>query len=404
MPGTDKSTSVEDAIVSLIHHLEQAQATKVGFPGAEDLDYSALLPLWNYEINNIGDPYDEPVFAHHTKRFEQEAVDFFADLFGAPADDRWGYVTTGSTESLQYGLLRARQIYPDGIAYYSTAAHYKVPRVLADFRMSSVAIPATATGEMSYPDLHQAIAAHPGLPAIVVATAGTTMTEAVDDLGAIGWVLNDLGVLDRYIHVDAALAGIPLALLPDRDRPRFDFRAGADSLGVSLHKFLATRQPGGIVLTRRSARPGSRHKVPYIGAADTVITGSRNGHLAMMAWYCVRTQGLDGLRRRADEARATAGYLVRRLGAVRWPAWRHKHAFTVVLRTPPRVVLTRWRLATEGEWSHYICLPGRTITQAERFVADLERSRQSAAARAAPPLGPEENGRRVATNAVRYAS
>ena len=51
-----------------------------------------------------------------------------ADLFQAPAGDRWGYVTTGSTECVQYGLLRARSIYPDAVAFYSSAAHYKVPR------------------------------------------------------------------------------------------------------------------------------------------------------------------------------------------------------------------------------------------------------------------------------------
>ncbi len=254
-------------------------------------------------------------------------------------------MTTGSTECVQYGLLRARRYYPDGVTYYSESAHYKVPRVLADLSMRAIPIPCTETGEMSYADLDRAVAQRPHTPAIVLATAGTTMTEAVDDVGEISRILDARGVRDRYIHVDGALSAIPLALLPEDVRPAFDFTAGADSIGFSLHKFLATRMPGGIVIERRSPARGAR-RVPYTGAADTTVTASRNGHLALMAWYAARTLGIEGLRRRAVEAREAAAYLVKRLAAIAWPAWRNPHAFTVMLKTPPWRVANAWHLAT----------------------------------------------------------
>ncbi len=369
---TDNGGSVESSLAALEAALAAGLRHKAGFPGADDIDYSPLWRFFRYELNNIGDPYDDPVFSHHTKPFEREAIEFFADLLHAPVGDRWGYITTGSSECLQYGLLRARRFYPNGLAYFSTSAHYKVPRILEDLRIRAVAVPATALGEISYPDLRAAIARHSGQPAIVVATAGTTMTEAVDDVEAITELLDDLGVIDRYIHVDAALSGIPLSLMPVDDRPSFDFTAGADSVGFSLHKFLATRMPGGLVVTRHSAAPGIRLRVPYTGAADTTITCSRSGHMALMAWYAVRTLGVDGLRDRAEHARTAAAYLEQRLTEMAWPAWRHPHATTVVLKTPPHRVASRWQLATVRDgWSHYICLPGRGRDQIDEFLADL---------------------------------
>ena len=369
---TDNGASVESSLDALEEALEAGLRHKAGFPGADDIDYRPLWRFFRYELNNIGDPYDDPVFSHHTKPFERDAIEFFADLLHAPVGDRWGYITTGSSECLQYGLLRARRFYPNGLAYFSTSAHYKVPRILEDLRIRSVAVPATALGEISYPDLRAAIARHSGQPAIVVATAGTTMTEAVDDVARITEVLDDLGVVDRYIHVDAALSGIPLSLMPADERPSFDFAAGADSVGFSLHKFLATRMPGGLVVTRHSAAPGIRMRVPYTGAADTTITCSRSGHMALMAWYAVRTLGVDGLRDRAEQARTAAAYLEQRLTEMAWPAWRHPHATTVVLKTPPHRVASRWQLATVRDgWSHYICLPGRGRGQIDEFLADL---------------------------------
>jgi histidine decarboxylase len=369
---TDNIGPVESSLAVLEEALEAGLRHKAGFPGADDIDYSPLWRFFRYELNNIGDPYDDPVFSHHTKPFEREAIEFFADLLNAPVGDRWGYITTGSSECLQYGLLRARRFYPNGLAYFSTSAHYKVPRILEDLRIPAVAVPATALGEISYPDLRAAIARHTGQPAIVLATAGTTMTEAVDDVGKIIELLDDLGVVDRYVHVDAALSGIPLSLMSVDDRPSFDFTAGADSVGFSLHKFLATRMPGGLVVTRHSAAPGIRSRVPYTGAADTTITCSRSGHMALMAWYAVRTLGVDGLRDRAETARTAAAYLEQRLTELAWPAWRHPHATTVVLKTPPHRVASRWQLATVRDgWSHYICLPGRGRDQIDEFLADL---------------------------------
>ena len=43
-------------------------------------------------------------------------------------------------------------------------------------------------------------------PAIVLATFGTTMKEAKDDVGKIKLIMENLAIRDHYIHCDAALS------------------------------------------------------------------------------------------------------------------------------------------------------------------------------------------------------
>jgi histidine decarboxylase len=100
--------------------------------------------------------------------------------------------------------------------------------------------------------------------------------------------------------------------------------------------------------------------------------------MAAMAWYCIRTLGREGLRRRAEQGHATAAWLVDALTQIGWPAWRHPTAFTVVLDPPPDSILRRWHLPVQDGQCHYVCLPGRTIEQARRFVEELAEATSGA--------------------------
>jgi histidine decarboxylase len=323
--------------------LDRARVRRLGFPGMDDIDYGPLAEFTAYELNNIGDPYVDPVFSHHTKRFERQVVSWFADLFRAPPGDRWGYVTSGGTECNQFGLRRARNVYPDGVVYYTTAAHYSIKKIVEDYRMPAVQIRTDPRGEMDYADFARAVAPRRGRPAIVVLNVGTTTTEAVDNLGAVQDILAAAGVPGHYIHVDAALAGVPLALL-DQDRPPFDFVDGAHSIGISSHKFFATREPGGVVLATTGRCPMDGRAVAYTGSPDTTVSGSRNGMTALKLWYCVFVLGVDVLRDRARQARALAGYALEQLESVGWEAWQAQpHAYA--LRHRPRRHVPRLRAA-----------------------------------------------------------
>jgi len=367
--------NVTAVLAALRERLDRAHDTDIGFPGAVDFDYSDLAPFFGYLLNNVGDPYVDGVGVRHTKELEREVVEFFADLFHAPPDDRWGYVTTGGTEGNGSGLHLARTLHPDAIVYHSNAAHYSIPKAIDRLGLTSVVIGAGRDGEIDYTDLRLAAGEYRRRPAIVVANIGTTMTEAIDDVSKISLVLDDVGIGDRHIHADAALAGVPLALLDRHCRPGFDLADGADSVSVSGHKFIGSPFPCGVLITRRSVRERIGRPVDYISSVDATTGGSRSGHAPLFLWYALRRHGVDGLRARAQKSRDLAAYTVSRLASIGVAAWRNPHAFTVVIETPPAVITNRWTLASSQGLSHVICMPGITREQIDAFVADLATAR-----------------------------
>ena len=213
------------------------------------------------------------------------------------------------------------------------------------------------------------IRAHRHRPLIIVATVGTTMTEAVDSVADIRAALTEHAVTRAWVHADAALSGLPLALLPPGARPAFDLADGADSISISAHKFLGCPFPAGVYLTSHGSGGGST--VDYIATVDTTLAGSRNGHAPLLIWYAIHTLGLDGLRARAYESWRVAAHAVQRLQGIGWNAWRHPHSMTVVLDTPPAEIATRWRLASSNGLSHIITVPGVTTAKVDALAAQL---------------------------------
>jgi histidine decarboxylase len=357
---------------ALINRLDRAAPTNIGFPAAHGADFSELAPLLRYPLNNIGDPDIASLYPFHTKDYEVQILDFVANLVHAPATDRFGYLTPGGHESNLYALWVARTRYPDALVYFSADAHYSIAKAAHLLAMTPIVVPTFANGEMDYRRLRDLAYAQRDRPAVVVATIGTTMAEAVDDLGLIHTALDQAGVTDRHVHSDAALAGLPLAVLHG-PRPGFDFADGADSIAISGHKFPGTVEPCGIVITRRSLTEPLRQAVAYTGSPDSTVSGSRSGHTAVMLWLALCEPGIHRLRLRADRSRELARYALQRLKEIGWPAWRNPLAITVMLRTPPPQVTARWPLPASGRWSHIVCVPGVTHDQIDALVRDLRR-------------------------------
>ncbi|SBT44124.1 histidine decarboxylase [Micromonospora auratinigra] len=393
----DSVTDPEDLLAELAAVGAAAaagRATRVGFPVATDIDYSPLAPLFAGLLNNIGDPWTDPAGTNHTKQYEREVLDWFGDLFRAPATDRWGYLTSGGTEGNLYALYLARARFPKGLVYYSADAHYSLPKCVDILGMDAVVIRTDERGEMDYDDLARMIDQHRDRPAIVVATCGTTMTEAADDVPRIRRILARAAVR-HHLHVDGALAGVPLALADDGSTLRLD--TTIDSVSISGYKFLGTPVPCGVVLTRRTLQQQLGQTPNYTATVDTTISGSRSGHPALLLWYAIRSLGHAGMRERADRARELAAYTVDRLNEVDWPAWRHEHAFTVVFPTPPAEVTAKWVLASSDGRSHLICMPGVTKEGIDAFVADLAAA---VAPRAHRRRAPVPRSRRTAETPV----
>jgi histidine decarboxylase len=337
---------VPGVLETMLEAADARHPTSIGFPAATDIDYSPILPFFATLWNNLGDPHTHFPFLN-TKPAERAVVRWFGDLLGLPAHDQWGYVTGGGTD----------------------ASHFSIAKVLKKLQIPAVRVQTDAWGEMDYNHLDDCLARNRHRPAIVVANAGTTMTEAVDDTARISDLLRANAIPSCHVHVDAALSGIPLAL----DGKLRLVPGQVDSVVVSGHKFFATPIPSGLVMMRRATHIPGQH-IEYTTTLDTTVAGSRCGQAAVMLWYAIATYGADGHRDRARHARAVAQYTVDRLNTVGWPAWRHPDAFTVVFPTPGPDVTEKWLLATQGMMSHTVCVPGVTTAQIDAFAADIARA------------------------------
>lgn len=345
----------------------------IGYPVSRDFDYSELYQLLGYPLNNLGDPLIESTYDLNSRSIEREVVQFFCEIFKAPKDNSWGYVTNGGSEGNLYALYVAREVFPQGIVYYSEATHYSVQKNISLLNMPSITIRAQQNGEMDYEDLKDAVHAHRDVPVIIVANIGTTMTEAKDDIAKIKQMLKASAIRNCYIHCDAALAGTYLALL-DKE-PRFDFSQGADSVAISGHKFIGSPIPCGVVLVKKNYKERIGKAISYIGTVDTTITGSRNGHSPLFLWYAIKKFGKEGLKKRALESMELATYTTSKLKEMGIMAWHNDNAITVIFPKPSDEICTKWQLATENGLSHILCMPGVTKENIDEFLKDLKNAK-----------------------------
>lgn len=139
------------------------------------------------------------------------------------------------------------------------------------------------------------------VPALVMGTAGTTSSGAVDPLRAVGEICRKHGV---WFHVDAAWAGTA-ALLPEK-RWVLDGAELADSLVFNPHKWMLTnfdcsayfvRDPGALIRTfeiqPEYLKTGVDAKVKNY--RDWGIQLGRRFR-ALKLWFVVRSYGVEGLQ------------------------------------------------------------------------------------------------------------
>ncbi|MBC8245844.1 MAG: histidine decarboxylase [Verrucomicrobia bacterium] len=368
MPGR---LSPEDRarLDAFFEDIRQQTAAFAGYPVSADFDYRELFRFLNYPLNNIGDPFNPCAYHLHTRQFEREVLDWFAELHHAPEDAWWGYVTNGGTEGNLYGLYLARELYPDGIVYFSQATHYSVSKNLRLLRMPHIMLRAQPSGEVDYNDLRESLNIHRDVPPILFANIGTTMREGIDDIGRILGILRELAIPEYYIHCDAALCGMTLPFIDGA--PRFDFASGIHSLSISGHKFIGSPLPCGVVLALKVHVDRIARSVEYVGTLDTTVTGSRNAISPLMLWHAIRSRGRSGFRAAVAACLQRAQYAVEHLNAAGVAAWRNPHAITVVLPSPAKPVLDKWQLAVQDGIAHIMVMPHLTRETIDQLIADI---------------------------------
>jgi aromatic-L-amino-acid/L-tryptophan decarboxylase len=235
---------------------------------------------------------------------ELVVVGWLQELLGLPPGTEGVLLSGGSMANLT-GLLAAREEVGDGVVYLCDQTHSSIGRGLAVTGFEHVRV-------LSSDDRHRlpvdglaaAIAedrAAGRSPAIVVATAGTTNTGAVDPLPALADLCATEGL---WLHVDGAY-GAPAALTR-KGRPVLAGLERADSLVLDGHKWLFQPYDLGILLV---TRPGALERTFTMNPeylADIVAEGGevdlRNRSLeltrrgrAFKLWLTFRTYGSDRL-------------------------------------------------------------------------------------------------------------
>lgn len=365
-------------IRSLTASARAAAAHSVGFPGNQDLaqygarEYGQLLTVL---LNNVHDPDTGDASDIGAKGFEREVIDLYRRLAGGTAGQTYGYVTSGSSEALEFGLFTGRTVLPRATVYASTAAHSSVRKKAEILRMPYVAVPTLpGSDRMDADALARLTATRPG-GAVLVVTIGTTMRGDIDDLPVLRAAA--VGAGQVFVHADAALGAL-LCALGSKPRP-WGLADGADSVSTSLNKLPGLSLPAGVVLARADA-VHSWTPAQYTGAdQDHTLSCSRPGLASALAWARLHSLGTDGLRAMVGGSIATADRARERLAALGLDVVLPSAAITVSFTLPGHRdwsgLQSRWRLPVEkrasGTLTHLVTVPHVTTELVDAFTEDI---------------------------------
>ena len=282
--------------------------------------YFAFVGSSGLEIGVIGDALAScfdvnlAAWAAAATQAEEQAVRWVGSFLGYPAEA--GSFTSGGTVSNLTALAAAREralpgSRADGLAgrrlaiYCSQEAHYSVLRAAELLGVGSRSVRSLACDQdrRVRPDLVAAAIerdlADGVVPVAVVATAGTTLTGAVDPIAALADVCERLGV---WLHVDGAY-GLPAAAT-ELARPLFAGLERADSLALDAHKWLYLPKACGVVLVRHreTLTHAFSHHEAYMphergpeNAVDITLEYSRPFR-ALKLWLAFRAHGAEAFR------------------------------------------------------------------------------------------------------------
>jgi glutamate/tyrosine decarboxylase-like PLP-dependent enzyme len=271
---------------------------------------------------------------------ERQIVRWMRRLFGFP-ESASGLFVTGTSMANLIGVLVARdaelgfEVRSAGVAasskrlaaYASVAAHSCIGKAMDMAGIGSDAlrlIPVDGRHRMDPEALEQAIAADrsAGLtPFLVVGTAGTVDTGAIDSLDALSGICRRQRL---WFHVDGACGALAM-LAPDL-APRLQGIERADSLAFDFHKWGQAPYDAGFVLVRdgvlhrntfAASPPYLRRELRGLAAGsfwpcDYGPDLSR-GFRALKTWFTLKVYGAEALGAVISHTCALARYLESRI-------------------------------------------------------------------------------------------
>ncbi len=274
---------------------------------------------------------------HAAVDVERRVIRWWCEVFGFPRQAS-GILTTGSSMANLIAVLVARRaaagtgVRTNGVAvagalraYASSEAHTSVARAFDVAGLGSAALRSVAVDDRRRIDIHALRAAIDAdralgaVPFLIVGTAGSAGTGAIDDLRALADVARDE---ELWFHVDGAFGA--LAQLAPAERGLVAGIERADSLAFDLHKWLHVPYDAGAVLVRDGALHASTfsERAAYLARTKHGTAAGEpwftdygpelsRGFRALKVWFTMKTYGLDRFGELIEEQCAMA----RALGA-----------------------------------------------------------------------------------------
>ena len=268
-------------------------------------------------INNNMLSYElSPIFTE----LEARLLTWFGQQFGLPSSC-FGTLTAGGSLANMTALLLARHYQDRSVihkgnskplyAFVSDAAHTsfdKAMNVLGLGKDYLIKIPTNQRGEMLIDRLAEKVKQvkeKGGIPFVVVAVAGTTVTGAIDPIGEIAAIAKEH---DCWFHVDCAYGGAVIFserwkhLLKDIDR--------ADSLTFNPQKWLGIARTCAMLLVkdRQMLESAFDEHLPYMSShhlnyGNLTLQGTRRTDILKL-WLALQAVGLQGLAEYIDRSMA----------------------------------------------------------------------------------------------------
>jgi len=287
-------------------------------------------------------------------QLELNVVRWFCAAMGYGAGSGGVLTSGGSLSNLTAIVTARRERLPEdfrtGVIYTSTQTHHSVRKsaVLAGFPESAVReVAVDERQEMQVDDLRARIAEdrRAGLePFLVVGSAGTTNTGAVDRLDELADLARDEGL---WLHVDGAYGAF--FMLTERGRAAMKGIGRADSITLDPHKGLFLPYGTGCLLVRDEATlrrahatfadymPVMQHDADFVDFCDLSPELSRDFR-GLRVWLPIKLFGLDAFRDALDE----------KLDLARWAANEIRRLPDVEIVCEPRLSLLAFRIVAEG--------------------------------------------------------
>jgi glutamate/tyrosine decarboxylase-like PLP-dependent enzyme len=277
---------------------------------------------------------------HAPIELERTVIAWAAEMVGMPATSS-GLLVTGSSMANMIAVLVARRaaagpaVRAEGVngcglvGYAGTSAHGCIARAFDLSGLGTDAlrtIPVDTDHRMELAALAEAVRRDraAGLsPFIVVATAGSVDTGAIDDLDAIAAFCSAEGL---WFHVDGAFGA--LAALSPALRPRLRGIERADSLAFDFHKWAQVPYDSGCIVIRDGEAQAATfaQTLAYLSREDRGAAGNApwpcdlgpdlsRGFRALKVWMTLATYGAERMGRLVDDSCAVARHLAARIAA-----------------------------------------------------------------------------------------